>query len=216
MKTFRQILAESKSIDVDDVRSIEDMPLSKARERAVELIQGSRTNDRKKAALVQNVKDKTRVNDIMSLLWNLILAGERMGTTTSGYSKAMREEAVYLGEELDFSDIQNLQKKIEKEFGFVTSIKKSDLGGETTYFMSIFGPKDTWKNNIALNSPLSMTLSIEQDEIEQTAFGYQLRNQGMKKFRKTRFKNTSEMEKKILDYLRKNEQKIALALEKGV
>lgn len=115
---------------------------------------------------------------------------------------------VYLESETDVQKvIEDVKKDITSKHGFEVAVSKSTLGGgEPSFFLKVFGPKSTWKNNIALNSPLHMTIRIDGGKIEMTNNSYQIRNHSAK-MRATKFSSESDLKKKLLDYFSKNATK---------
>jgi len=113
-----------------------------------------------------------------------------------------------LSESVEMDTLKGIADKLKKEYGFEASLSKSTLGGgEPTYFLKVFGPKDTWKNGIAMNSPFHATFSIDDGVLEMTNHSYQVRN-AKAKMRKTKYKNDTDLEKKMMDYFKKNKSKI--------
>jgi hypothetical protein len=114
--------------------------------------------------------------------------------------------------------IKNVSEKIKSKYGFEVSHSKSSLGGKekTTFFMKVFGPKSTWTNNIALNSPVSMTISIRINpkQIEMIQNSYQMRDKKLK-MRKTVYKDVQDLSKKLLEYFSKNEKIFKELLEEA-
>ena len=113
--------------------------------------------------------------------------------------------------EIDPKGLEALGKKIEKDFGMVVKYSTSNLGGSPSYFIKVFGPENTWKNGIALNSPFHATFLISDNTLEMSNNSYQIRN-AKAKMRKTKFKTQSELEKKLYDYFKKNSDKIGVIL----
>lgn len=113
--------------------------------------------------------------------------------------------------EIDPKGLEALGKKIEKDFGLVVKYSTSNLGGSPSYFIKVFGPENTWKNGIALNSPFHATFLISDNTLEMSNNSYQIRN-AKAKMRKTKFKTQSELEKKLYDYFKKNSDKIGVIL----
>lgn len=112
-------------------------------------------------------------------------------------------------------EVSRIIKEFKNEFpDYEWGVKMSTLGGadKASYFISVFGPKDTWKNGIALNSPLGISFYINGSSMEQSKFSYQLKNAGMKKFRKAKVKNAKDIKTKISQYLNKNKEQIQKAL----
>lgn len=113
----------------------------------------------------------------------------------------------YLCESEFKSAIEEISNSIKSEYGYEVSVTKSTLGGgEPTFFIKVFGPRKTWTNGIAMNSPLHLTFRIDTDEIEMVTFSYQVRN-AKAKMRKTKIKNESDLKKKLLDYFKNNKSK---------
>jgi len=131
-----------------------------------------------------------------------------------GAAKASEEDLKLvedINESVDNEDvIKNLAAGIRDKFGLEVSMTKSTLGGKdrpATYFLKVFGPKDTWKNGIAQNSPFHVMFSISDGELEMTNNSYQVRN-AKAKMRKTKFKDDVDLEKKLMAYFTKNKSKI--------
>lgn len=109
----------------------------------------------------------------------------------------------------DASDTEKTLFDIKSELSskYEITVTKSTLGGgEPSYFMKVFGPKSTWKNGIALNSPVHMMFSIRDGKIEQSTISYQIKN-AKAKMRATKFSSQSDLKKKIIDYFKKNDSK---------
>jgi len=114
-----------------------------------------------------------------------------------------------LEESLENPDtLQKIADAIKSKYGFEVSASKSTLGGgEPTYFLKVFGPKETWTNNIAMNSPFHVMFRIDSGTLEMSTNSYQVRN-AKAKMRKTKYKNDADLEKKLMDYFSKNKSKI--------
>lgn len=109
--------------------------------------------------------------------------------------------------------LSEVKTEISSKYGFETSLKKSTLGGSTSYFLKVFGPKDSWKNNIALNSPLHMTfiIDVEPGKIE---INYSVPvKRANAKMRATKFSSEAELKKKLLNYFSKNADKFKELLD---
>jgi hypothetical protein len=135
-------------------------------------------------------------------------------------SRHLQEDAA---QELDqmLEDAESVLNKIKddlkRQYGFEASVGKSALGGKnrTTFFLKVFGPKETWTNNIALNSPVAMTISIgiNPKEIEMIQNSYQMRD-AKAKMRKAKYTSVGDLEKKISDYFKKNNNILTSLLKK--
>lgn len=79
-KLEKEIDKVVKAVDVDD-----------AREAAISLVKQSRTNDRKKATIINDLKNTRTKEKIMMTMYNMVLSGEGMGSTTSKWSKERRQ-----------------------------------------------------------------------------------------------------------------------------
>lgn len=110
--------------------------------------------------------------------------------------------------------LSEVKTEISSKYGFETSLKKSTLGGPTSYFLKVFGPKDSWKNNIALNSPLHMTfiIDVEPGKIEMTDNSVPVKR-AKAKMRATKFSSEAELKKKLLNYFSKNADKFKELLD---
>lgn len=121
--------------------------------------------------------------------------------------KQLMESLIFdtLVESIDNPDILNkIRDNLKSQYGFEVSISKSALGGgEPTYFMKVFGPKSTWKNDIAMNSPLHIMIRIDAGSVDMPTVSYQVKN-AKAKMRKTKYKNDADLEKKLMDYFKKN------------
>lgn len=110
-----------------------------------------------------------------------------------------------LNENLETGDFEPIIQKL-KSLGFEVSLSKSTLGG-TTHFLKVFGPKETWKNGIALNSPFHVMIRIDNGEMDMPTVSYQVRN-AKAKMRKSKYKDAADLEKKLMDYFKKNKPQI--------
>ena len=99
-------------------------------------------------------------------------------------------------------------KQLEKDYGFVVKDVKSTLGGpdKTSYALKVFGPKSGWSNNIAQNSPVKFTIWHHGGDkhVEMQGIGSEMQKAGVKKLRKTRFKDADDLDKKLKAYFKKN------------
>ena len=118
-------------------------------------------------------------------------------------------ENYLLSEEIEPEKVEkslsSVKKILKDKYDYESQITKSNLGGGyPTYFLKVFGPKETWKNNISLNSPLHIMFRVENgNTIDVTNHSYQIRNAKIK-FRKTRAKTEKDIENKILEFFEKN------------
>lgn len=104
------------------------------------------------------------------------------------------------------SVLEDVRNEINKKYGLETSLSKSNIGRTPSFFLKVFGPKSTWTNNIALNSPVSMTIHVSDNKIEMINNSYQIRN-AKAKMRATKFSSEEELKKKLLAYFSKNAPK---------
>lgn len=87
-----QHLAEAEVITSKALQKIGKMSdLDAIKKSAVDLIDKSRTAPRKKASLKHDVTKMSTKDKILALLWNALLAGEKLGSVTSTYAKRMQE-----------------------------------------------------------------------------------------------------------------------------
>jgi hypothetical protein len=103
--------------------------------------------------------------------------------------------------------LKNIADKIRSDYGLEPSISKSTLGETPSYFMKVFGPKNTWKNNIPLNSPFHVMFRIADGTLEMTTNSSQVRD-AKAKMRKTKYKDDADLEKVLLGYFAKNKTAI--------
>lgn len=81
-------LEEKKStIDPEEVNALMQMPLAMAKEKAVDMIMKSNTGDSKKNYLVKQVQDSFKIDNVVGVLYNMILSGEGHGVVGSRYGK---------------------------------------------------------------------------------------------------------------------------------
>lgn len=91
-KTLYEELNEAEIITSDSIETISKLKsLSDMKSAAVELIQASRTEAKKKASIINDIKKYTKADQITKTLWNMLLAGEKMGSIGSKYAKRMNE-----------------------------------------------------------------------------------------------------------------------------
>lgn len=79
-----------KKTDMAKLSKMKDV--DKAKALAVEILQGSNTAGNKKARLIADIKGYSRVDRILKTMWNAFLSGEKLGSLSSGYGRAMAEE----------------------------------------------------------------------------------------------------------------------------
>lgn len=109
-----------------------------------------------------------------------------------------------LESEIDVEPVlKDVASEINKKYGLETSLSKSTIGKTPSFFLKVFGPKSTWTNNIALNSPVTMTIRVSDNKIDMISNSYQIRN-AKAKMRATRFKSEEDLKKKLLAYFSKN------------
>jgi hypothetical protein len=112
--------------------------------------------------------------------------------------------------------LDNIANKLKKEYGFEVGVSKSSLGGgDPSYFMKVFGPKSTWTNGIALNSPFHIMFSIVGGTIKSVTNSSGIAAAKVK-FRATKYKNDADLEKKLLLYFSKNKAAFANILSESV
>ena len=100
---------ETASIDPAEVKSLERMDVDSAKEKAAEIIQNSRTSDKRKAKLVNNVSKANSVVQVLQLMYNLLLAGDGLSTTDSKWQKKYNEETdPKSGEDSDLDRVREL------------------------------------------------------------------------------------------------------------
>lgn len=105
------------------------------------------------------------------------------------------------------AELEATVAEIKKKFPFLEmAVKRSSLSSEKRPSFAIYstGPKDTWTNGISMNSPLDMNLSVGDGVVEQGRFAYQMRDAGIKKMRKAKYKDAKEAGKKVIAYFNKN------------
>jgi hypothetical protein len=127
-------------------------------------------------------------------------------------SEAVKEDAVF-----DMDDANEIVDALKSKYKVEVAMQKSTLGGEdrATFFFKVFGPKETWTNGIAMNSPLSMMISVSREGTIESGnlFAYQLKNAGVKPFRKAKYRTVADAKKKVLAYFEKNWDKIKTVIE---
>jgi hypothetical protein len=145
--------------------------------------------------------------------------------TTKGFNAIFKKVKDVMSESAEITenaDIEVAMKSlntaaanISKKYGYEVYASKSTLGGEinVSYFMKVIGPKSSWTNNIAQNSPLFLTFYIHSGKIEMSLISYQLKNAGGKKMRKTKISSIDDAIKKIEMYLSKEEKNISSILK---
>ena len=97
---------EAASIDAAEVKSLEKMDIESAKQKAAELIQGSRTSDKRKMKLISNVGKARNVMQVLQLMYNLLLAGDGLSTTDSKWQKQYNEA-------VEIEDIEALAENVE-------------------------------------------------------------------------------------------------------
>ena len=98
---------EAASIDPAEVKSLEKMDVESAKSKAAEIIQNSRTSDKRKAKLIQNVGKANSVVKVLQLMYNLLLAGDGLSTTDSKWQKKY-DEAV--DNDQDMSELSRVRE----------------------------------------------------------------------------------------------------------
>lgn len=93
--------------------------------------------------------------------------------------------------------------------GMFAIVTKGALGGgsgKETWFLTVLGPKDTWPNKISQNDPVQVHFvgHYGDPKVEMLRMGYQLKNEGTKKFRKAAFKDSKDLEKKLMKWFDTN------------
>lgn len=123
----------------------------------------------------------------------------------------------YTTESVDTQDrkeaLQKVADHLKSEYGFHASVLTSTLGGadKTSYALKIFGPKEGWVNGIAQNSPVQFIIWAHSgtDALEMHTMSYELKNKGMKKMRKAKYKTDADITKKLMTYFNKNSSILA-------
>jgi len=82
---------EASSIDPAELKSLERMDVESAKAKAAEMIQGSKTSDKRKAQLVHNVSKSRNVVQVLQLMYNLMLSGDGLSTVGSKWQKKYNE-----------------------------------------------------------------------------------------------------------------------------
>lgn len=120
-------------------------------------------------------------------------------------SASMKES---FNESVEMDTLKGIADSLKRQYGLEAALSKSTLGGgEPSYFLKVFGPKDTWTNGISMNSPFYVMFRIDSGELEMITNSYQVRN-AKAKMRKTKFKDDADLEKKLMDYFKKNKSNI--------
>jgi hypothetical protein len=85
-------LNEKEVIGADELNKLAQIKdLELLRTKAAELIQSSRTDPRKKASLVNDIKTSRTTDKVLTILWNSLLAGQGLSAVGSRYAKRMKE-----------------------------------------------------------------------------------------------------------------------------
>jgi biotin operon repressor len=147
----------------------------------------------------------------------LIKKAEAAGLKTESLEEAVMKEVSLISQE----QVQSLADKLKNDYGFVTSVKKSTLGGSPSYFLFALSPKNTWVNGIADNAPVYINFHIFPKKtggytVEVNRFSYQLKNVGVKAPRKFDASDFETVEKNILKYFTSNFSQIKKLFKESV
>lgn len=215
MKSYKEIKENKKST----MDKIADMVNNRHAEKTRLIMVGGQLKEisKKDASYLlsfyndQNPKLKKEFGDDMETSKGFDAIYKKVKSTMSE-SKEITENA-----DIDaaMKSLNTAAEKIKKQYGYEVFVSKSTLGGEinVAYFMKVVGPKSSWTNNIAQNSPLFLTFYMHSDKIEMSLMSYQLKNAGGKKMRKTKTSSIDDAIKKIEMYLSKEDKNISSILK---
>ena len=74
-------------LDSDTLNSMAGLDVDTAKAQAIELINDTGTSDKKKVYLTRQVEGARSTDDVIALLYNMLLAGEGLGSIKSNYNK---------------------------------------------------------------------------------------------------------------------------------
>ena len=72
------------TLDADAINGLAALDIDSAKSAAIDMITGSSTSDRRRAQLLRNVESARRTDQVISLLYNMLLAGEGMSANKAG------------------------------------------------------------------------------------------------------------------------------------
>lgn len=87
------------SLDPAKVKALQGMSVEQAMAAASELISSSKTSEARKAKLLMNIQSSRTTDDVLRLMYNVLLAGDGMSTVNSKWQKKF-------GEAIDKNDTQ--------------------------------------------------------------------------------------------------------------
>ena len=95
------------SMDANAINDIATLDIDSAKAAAIDIITGSSTTDRKRMQLLRNVENARRPDQVVALLYNMLLAGEGMSSSGKWNSR--------YGESKDLSSVPGLNESADQD-----------------------------------------------------------------------------------------------------